>query len=200
MGRHTRRPRRHLWRRLRWYAVAAALAVTVTQLRPADARFTAQTSNNGNTLYTGTVVLTGTAASGSQFFTATNVIPGSTALACVITTYTGSLPATVKMYIPPATGALGSYMVFRLQVGTGNNTDCSDFSSTSTLYNTTGMKDGTKTLDAFIAATGSWANGVGTWSATTGTSRTWKLEWIVQSNDAAQAQSITFTPRWEAQR
>jgi hypothetical protein len=200
VGRHSRRPQRRLRRRRCWYAAAAILAVAATHLRPADARFTATTSNTGNTLTTGTVVLTGTAATGSQFFTVSNAIPGSTAITCVITTYTGSLPATVRMYVPSATGTLSSYMVFRLQVGTGTNTDCSDFTATTTLYNTTGMRAASQTLAAFITASNTWANGVGAWSATTNTTRTWKLEWIVQSTDAAQSQTTSFQPRWEAQR
>src|SRR5262249_33666646 len=154
--------------------------------------------NNGNSLTAGTVVLTGTTASGGQLFTVGNAIPGSTAITCVITTYTGSLPATVQMYVPTTTGTLGAYMVFRLQVGTGNDTGCSDFSPTATLYNTGGMRTASQTLAAFAAARNSYANGVGAWSATTGSSRTWKLEWIVQSTDAAQGQSVAFTARWEA--
>ncbi len=199
MGRHSRRPQRRLWRRLCWYAAATALAVAAAQLRPADARFTATTSNNGNTLVAGTVVLSGT-VSGSKLFDVPNAIPGSTAITCVITTYTGSLPATVRMYVPSVTGTLGSYMVFRLQVGTGSNTNCSDFSATSTLYNSTGMRTASKTLAAFIIASGTFATGVGNWSVTTNATRTWKLEWIVQSDNAAQGQSTAFTARWEAQR
>ena len=200
MGRHSRRPQRRLWRRLRWYAAAAALAVAASQLRPADARFTAITTNPGNAVGSGTVVLSGTVPSSGQIFNVTNAIPGSTAIACVITTYTGSLPATVQMYVPSATGTLSQYMVFRLQIGSGSNTDCSDFSPTGTLYNSTGMKAASQTLAAFITATGTYATGVGSWSATTGTTRTWKLEWIVQPTDAAQSQSISFVARWEAQR
>ncbi len=199
MGRHSRRPQRRPRRRLCWYAAAAVLAVAATHLRPADARFTAKTANTGNSLTAGTVVLSGVLPAGGQLFTVTNAIPGSTAIACVITTYTGSLPATVQMYVPSATGTLSSYMIFRLQVGTGSNTDCSDFSATSTLYNTTGMRAASQTLAAFITARNSWANGVGSWAATTNTTRTWKLEWIVQSNDAAQGQTTSFIARWEAQ-
>ncbi|GIF23017.1 hypothetical protein BJ973_000625 [Actinoplanes tereljensis] len=110
----------------------------------------------------------------------------------MITTYTGSLPATVQMYVPTATGTLGSYLVFRLQYGTGSNTDCSDFSATGTLYSNS-------TLAAFITARNTWANGIGSWSATTNATRTWKLEWIVQSDDAAINQTTSFTARWEAQ-
>jgi hypothetical protein len=200
VGRHSRRPQRRLGRRVRWYAAATALALAASHLRPADARFTDTTSNTGNTLTTGTVVLTGTAATGSQFFTVTNAIPGSTAITCVSTTYTGSLPATVRMYVPSATGTLSSYLVFRLQVGTGTSTDCSDFTATGTLYNTIGMRAASQTLAAFITASNTWANGVGTWSATTNATRTWKLEWIVQSDDGAQNQTTTFQARWEAQR
>ncbi len=200
MGKHSRRPQHRLWRRLRWYAAATALAAAAAHLYPANARFTAATSTDGNMLAAGTVVLSGTVSGGSQFFTVSNAIPGSTAIACVITTYTGSLPATVQMYVPAVTGTLSSFMVFRLQIGTGSNTDCSDFSPTNTLYNTTGMRAASQTLAAFIAARNTWANGVGNWAATTNTTRTWKLEWIVQSDDAAQGQSTSFTARWEAQR
>ncbi|MCO8269502.1 hypothetical protein M1L60_02725 [Actinoplanes sp. TRM 88003] len=200
MGRHSRRPQHRLWRRLRWYAAATALAAAAAHLYPANARFTDTTSNTGNTVSSGTVVLSGTVPLGGQLFTVPNAIPGSTAIACVITTYTGTLPATVQMYVPSVTGTLGSYMVFRLQIGTGSNTDCSDFNPTSTLYNTSGMRAASQTLDAFIGAHNTWATGVGNWSATTNTTRTWKLEWIVQSNDAAQSQSTSFTARWEAQR
>jgi hypothetical protein len=200
VGRHSCRPRRRFRRRLCWCAAAAVCAVAVAHLRPADARFTAKTSNTGNTLTSGTVVLSGVVPSGGQLFTVTDAIPGSTAITCVITTYTGSLPATVLMYVPAATGTLSSYMVFRLQIGTGSNTDCSDFSAASTLYNTTGMRASSQTLAAFITATNSWANGVGNWSATTNTTRTWKLEWIVQSDDGAQSQTASFMARWEARR
>jgi hypothetical protein len=200
VGRHSRRPQRRLWRRLRWYAAATAVAVAVTHLRPADARFTATTSNNGNAMSSGTVVLTGSAATGSQFFTVTNGIPGSTAFACVITTYVGTLPATVRMYIPAVTGGLASYMIFRVQSGTGSNTDCSDFTATATPYNSTGMRASTQTLANFASTASTWSTGVGSWSVTTNATKTWRLEWIIQSDDAAQGQAATFTARWEAQR
>ncbi|MEV6344728.1 hypothetical protein [Actinoplanes sp. NPDC051851] len=200
MGRHSRPPPRRAWRRVCLCATAAVLAVAAAQLRPAGARFTARTSNTGDALSAGTVVLSGTIPASGTLFTVTGAIPGSTAITCVITAYTGSLPATVRMYVPTATGTLGSYTVFRLQIGTGSNTDCSDFSATSTLYNTTGMRAGAYTLASFITASNTWATGVGGWAATTNTTRTWKLEWIVQSDDAAQSQSTSFTARWEAQR
>jgi hypothetical protein len=135
-----------------------------------------------------------------KLFQVTDAIPGSTAMICVVTTYIGSLPATVRMYVPSSTGTLGSSMVFRLQSGTGSSSDCSDFTASSTLWNNVGMRASAQTLAAFIGACNSWNTGVGTWSVSTGATRTWKFEWIVQSDDAAQGQTVSFAPRWEAQQ
>ncbi|BCJ40347.1 hypothetical protein GCM10010168_32060 [Actinoplanes ianthinogenes] len=175
-----------------------ALVAAVAALPVADAAYTATTSTPVNTFTAGTVALSAAAPAGKVFSVA-NAIPGSYGASCVITTYTGTAPATVRLYFTGVSGTLGNYLVARVQSGTGTQTDCSDFTSPTTLYNASAPAAGGPTLAAYLAAHTGWATGDGAWPVTGPATRAWKFEYLLIGDDNAQNSTLSFTAVWEAQ-
>ena len=206
MTRHARSSRRAVRSQLRrrWARAVvvpvAFLASTAMVWQSSHAAFTAKTTMGANSWTGGTVALGNTPA--TALFSLTGLIPGSFGDACVVTDYTGTVPAQVRLYLKASdlggTG-LAPFLTLQIEQGTGSNSGCSDFVRTTTAYNAVGLTDTTKTFTAFSAAAGNYANGVGGWAATPGSSRTYRFSWQLQDNNAARTLTATAAFTWEAQ-
>jgi hypothetical protein len=157
--------------------------------------FSSTTDNPGNQLTTGSVQLTdndlGTAAySGS----------GLKALdqrkSCIKVQYTG-LDADVKLYIADAVGPLAQYVDLTITPGTGNSTNCSDFTADgAAIY--------TGTLQNFRTTHNAWTNGLSDYPASTtkwatGNAVTYEIKAVVQDNNSAQGKdTLAHQIVWEA--
>jgi hypothetical protein len=155
-----------------------------------QAAFTRTTANTGNSWTAGQVTLTND--SGTAMFTASGLVPGSTDSRCITVTYAGNVAAAVKLYATNYTGTLGQYLDLTVQMGTGGSFgSCTGFSPSSTVYS--------GTLDGFRTAATNYNNGVGSFSAPSGTSRVYRFTYTLQNDDAAAGQTATCGFTWEAQ-
>jgi hypothetical protein len=182
------------------------LASGVLVWQASYAAFSATTTNPNNTFSAGTVTLTDNRQPGTVMFNPTGLKPGSTGSACIKVTYNGSLAANVKMYVAAAdlttstATNLAQYLTLEIDEGTGTQTNCSDFSSTATIYNSSGSGDTTKTLSAFSAASNNFATGVSSFAPTgSGQTKTYKITYWVQDNNGAAGMNSTAKFTWEAQ-
>jgi hypothetical protein len=161
--------------------------------------FSKTTSNDNNTITAGNVTI-GDNDSNAAAYSLATAKPGDSAQKCVKVTYTGNLATNVKLYRSAFSGSTNLESVVDLSItkGTGNNTDCSDFSAGTSVYS--------GTLSAFSAT--SWSNGISltnasnsaTWS--TNDAVTYRITATLQSGAASTNQGLTtgthsFT--WEAQ-
>jgi predicted ribosomally synthesized peptide with SipW-like signal peptide len=140
-------------RKLALSAIVLAVAVAVVGLGTYSA-FSATTSNSGNTIAAGTVVI-GSNDSGSAMYNVTNQKPGDTFQKCIKVNYTGSLAASVKLYTTSTVGSLGQYIDLQIRTGSGNPTfpGCSGLSADGAdLYN--------GTLANFASTYSNYANGL----------------------------------------
>jgi hypothetical protein len=173
-------------------AVLLPLAVSAMVAQTTQAAFTATTSSAGNSWTAGHVSLTNDAA-GAAAFSVSQIVPGATGTACVTVTYTGDLGAAVRLYVPSLTGSLGSYLDIVITEGTGaSDAACTGFASSGVLF--------TGTLAAFTAAHSAWAGGVSAWTpvASSNESRSYRIQWTLQDDNAAQGQTVTAAFTWEA--
>jgi predicted ribosomally synthesized peptide with SipW-like signal peptide len=133
-------------------AVVLAAAVAVVGIGTYSA-FSATTTNSGNSIAAGTVVL-GDNDSNAAMYTVTNQKPGDTFQQCIKVDYTGSLSSTVKLYTTSTIGALGPYIDLQIRTGSGTPTfpGCTGFTPDGAdLYS--------GTLANFGSTYTSWANG-----------------------------------------
>jgi len=107
-------------RKLALSAVVLAAAVAAIGLGTYSA-FSATTTNSGNSIAAGTVVL-GDNDANAAMYTATNQKPGDTFQQCIKVDYTGSLSSTVKLYTASTIGALGPYIDLQIRTGSGSPT------------------------------------------------------------------------------
>lgn len=174
-------------------AIATALLlVTILTVTRSYAAFTDTTDNTSNSFATGTVVLTDD-DTGSAMFSVTNMTPGSPVIECITITYSGNqLPAPVRMY-GTTTGGLATYLDTIIEIGTGGTFgDCTGFTPTSTLFNTT--------LADFSSTHTDWASGLATFTAPANpTSRTFRFTISVQDTPSAQGSSSTADFTFETQ-
>ena len=130
--------------------------------------FSATTTNSGNNITAGTVVL-GDNDLGSAMYNVTNQKPGDTFQQCVKVNYTGSLSSTVKLYTTSTIGALGPYIDLQIRTGSGSPTfpgctgftaDAADlYSGTLANFGTTYNSYANGLLDSGPGANTSWVNG-----------------------------------------
>jgi len=140
-------------RKLALSAVVLAAAVAVVGLGTYSA-FSATTTNSGNAIAAGTVVL-GDNDVNAAMYSVTNQKPGDTFQQCIKVDYTGSLSSTVKLYTTSTIGALGPYIDLQIRTGSGSPTfpGCSGFTpDAADLYS--------GTLANFGSTYTSWANGL----------------------------------------
>lgn len=187
---HTLTPRAA--RALRWTTIPVAFLASAGLVWQASySAFSATTTNASNNWAAASVTLTDDDAN-SAMFNATGLQGGSTGSKCIEVTYGSAAPATVKLY-GSATGTLGSYLDITVEEGTGGTfADCTGFTAGATIF--------TGTLAGFAAASNSFATGVGSFAPTaSGQSKTFKITYRVQDNNAAQGTSASATFTWEAQ-
>jgi hypothetical protein len=118
--------------------------------------FSSTTSNAGNQITAGTVVLSDNDA-GAAMYNLTNAKPGDSVTKCIKVTYTGSLDADVHLYTASTIGSLGQYVDLTITPGTQTSPSfpsCTGFTADSggALY--------TGTLQNFGSTKNSYANGV----------------------------------------
>jgi hypothetical protein len=166
--------------------------------------FSSQTDNPGNSVTSGTVVLSDNDA-GSALYTLTNAKPGDSQASCIKVNYSGSLDASVKVYTPSTVGALASSVNLKVEPGTQTT---STFPSCTGFTPDAGAALYEGTLAAFASEHSSFATGIadnpGTvatkWSA--GESVVYRVTATLAANapDSAQGQSTgSHIIRWEAQ-
>jgi len=132
--------------------------------------------------------------------------PGSSGTQCVKVTYAGSLSSIVKLYLKNSdlTGTgLATYLTFQIREGSGNNSDCSDFSSSANDYNNTDngatpLSATAFTLAGFNTTAHDYASGVSSWSATQNATKTYEFLYTLQDNGSAQGLTSSATFTWEA--
>lgn len=161
---------------------------------PAGAGFTSLTQNAANGWSTGTVVLTGDAASAA--FSRSGLTPRSASQSsCIRVTYTGTIAAQVRLYATTS-GVLAEYVQLTVEEGdTGGNGDCTGFTTTGASF--------TGTLASFAATYDSAANGWGSFAAAGSGPNRFKVYRFTTSLRAgtpayAQESSATATFSWQA--
>lgn len=166
--------------------------------------FSSQTDNPGNSVTSGTVVLSDNDA-GSALYTLSNAKPGDSQASCIKVTYSGSLDSSVRIYTPSSVGALGPSVNLKIEPGTQASPSfpsCTSFTPDAG----TALYEGT--LANFASEHGSFANGIGDNPGTvatkwaTGDSVVYRVTATLAANapDSAQGQSTgNHVIRWEAQ-
>ena len=154
-------------RKLALSAVVLAAAVAVVGIGTYSA-FSATTTNSGNSIAAGTVVL-GDNDSNAAMYSVTNQKPGDTFQQCIKVDYTGSLSSTVKLYTTSTIGSLGPYIDLQIRTGSGSPTfpGCTGFtpdgadlySGTLANFGSTYTSWANGLLDAGPGAASSWVNG-----------------------------------------
>ena len=165
------------------------------------AAFSASTSNAGNSIAAGTVVIADNDA-GAAFYNVTNQKPGDTQQKCIKVTYTGSLDADVKIYTPDTIGAIGPYVNLTIEAGTQASPT---FPSCTGFTPDAGGPLFSGTLAGFAAANNSYANGILDRPGTVATkwvnndSVVYRITATLADNDLAQGTSSgTHSFKWEA--
>lgn len=118
--------------------------------------FSATTTNAGNTITAGTVLI-GDNDAGAAMYVVTGAKPGDSVSKCIKVTYTGSLDADVHIYTPSTIGTLGQYVDLTITPGTQPTPTfpgCTGFVADS------GGAIYTGTLGAFGTGKNSFANGI----------------------------------------
>lgn len=165
--------------------------------------FSATTTNAGNQITAGTVVI-GDNDAGAAMYNVTNAKPGEAVTRCIKVTYTGSLDADVHVYTPSVIGSLGQYVDLTITPGTQASPtfpSCTGFAADS------GGAIYTGTLQAFGAGKNSYATGVVDYPGAVATkwvnndSVVYQISATLQSAAPESAQGLTTgadTFTWEA--
>jgi hypothetical protein len=136
-------------------------------------------------------VAIGSDANGSAVFSPTLLVPGDTGTACVTVSYSGNVHADVRLYAPSLAGNLGTYLTLTVNEGTGaSDAACTGFVAGTALYS--------GTLAGLASSNGDYAHGLSTWSPVGAASRSYRFDWTLQDNNAAQSQTATATFTWES--
>ena len=157
--------------------------------------FSDTTTRSSNSFAGGTVTLASNSAA-TPIYSLTYRAPGDVGERCVRVTYSGSLSSTVRLYRGSFSGGTGldPYVTFAVSRGTGNQTDCSDFSSAASVYS--------GTLAAFPSTYAGGLvlqnpSGSGTWSQNDAV--TYRITATLQNDTRAQGLATgTHSFTWEA--
>jgi len=112
--------------------------------------FSATTSNDNNKFSAASVAISDN-HSATALYDVTGALPGTSSTAsCIKVSYTGSAASTVKLYHGAFTGGTGldTYLNVAITKGTGDATNCSDFTAGASVYNSTLSGIGTSFTDA----------------------------------------------------
>jgi hypothetical protein len=200
-GRHaatTTPVRRGLWRAARLFTPLALFVAVAEVGQSAYATFTSTKNVTSNAFTAGTVSLTDNEASAAMF-SASGLAPSSAGSACIQVKYTGSGPVSVKLYVPASglTGSLGTYLQLKIEQGTGTALNCSDFVSSSTIYNA--ATSSSNTLAAFAASSTDFSTGVGSWAPSVANqTMSYRISYVVLRNSSASGTTATVSFTWEA--
>lgn len=151
-------------------SAAGALVLTAALVwQSAYAGFSTGTAPVASELSTGTLALSDS-DQGLAHLSIPGLKPGEAFASCLVVTSTGSLASAVKLYGAGRGSSqnVASYLTVRVDEGTGGeNTQCTGFTPTATIYN--------NRLSNFPTT---WASGVGTWRTAgviTGENRTYRI-------------------------
>jgi hypothetical protein len=165
--------------------------------------FSATTSNAGNQITAGTVVI-GDNDAGAAMYNVTNAKPSEAVTRCIKVTYTGSLDADVHVYTPSAIGSLGQYVDLTITPGTQASPT---FPSCTGFVADAGGALYTGTLQAFGTGKNTYATGIVDYPGTSATkwvnndSVVYQITATLQSAAPDAAQGLTtgaHTFTWEA--
>jgi hypothetical protein len=196
------------WARLA-AVVAAILAVTALVVSRSESAFSSTTGNSGNTLSTGSVVLSDN-DSGGALFNVSGLIPGQVTTRCIEVTYSGSMAPSgaVRLYgayvdgpdaNATADSALADYLDLRIELGNSGVT-CSSTFAGSTLFDSTTPTASAGTMTAFTSSYDDWASGLSTtWSppANSNLTRAFRITATVRDDNGAQARTAEPAFTWE---
>jgi hypothetical protein len=163
-----------------------------------SAAFTASTENAGNTWNSGSVLLSDS-DSGSAMFTASGLLPLATGTNCIEVEYDGTVASTVKLYANLPTGALGQYLDFDVELGSGS-TCATPGTYTQIFGDAPTTLDGSDTLTDFTTAHSNFGNGIAGWApSAANTTRPYRFTWTLGNDNNAQNKSAGVRFVWEAQ-
>ena len=183
-----------------WLVAGMIMAVAVGMT---VAKFSATTSNPGDSLATGTVSITDNDA-GAAMLSLASAKPGNSTTGCIKVTYTGSLDSTVVLY-GTVSGSLAPYLQLTVTRGTDSApsfSSCTNFTPDATNY--IGAGAGVVYSGLLSAYPANYAAGIV--DPTSGSPHTWiqneahsyKFVVSLNNNPAAQGLSSTATFTWEA--
>lgn len=183
-------PARPTTRSRRFTAVCGAAALlAVGCWKPAFANFAGHSSVPSGTLAAGSVSLSNS-SSQSLVFAASGLQPGASQTSCVDVQYTGSLNAQITLQgatTPAGPSALGGYLSWTVQMGTGN---CASFSPVgSPLFNALAYTLPTTAASAIPA-----------WTAVGGvtSARAFRITYTVAAKNAAAGLTCDIALTWAA--
>ncbi|MFN8160602.1 MAG: TasA family protein [Solirubrobacterales bacterium] len=164
--------------------------------------FSSTTTNPGNNITAGTVVISDNDAGGA-LYNLTNAKPGDSVSKCIKVTYTGTLDSDVHIYTPSSIGSLGQYVDLTITPGSQASPS---FPSCTGFTPDAGGALFTGTLQNFGSTSNSYASGIvdfpgsGTkWA--TNDSVVYQVTATLQSGAPDAAQGLTtnaHTFTWEA--
>jgi hypothetical protein len=177
--------------RLRRWVLGLAVPVSILAaagliVQSSYAAFTAETRNSGNNWSSGQVGIT-TDAAGAAMFTVTNLLPGDFGSKCIVVSTAVSVPGAVRTYflnpVASQNGLMEQHLFITASVGTGGTfNDCTGYEAGPTFL------DGV-TLASLPGAHGSYANGVGPWTAAAPTDhRTYQISWEFDTTGLSEGQ------------
>jgi hypothetical protein len=163
-----------------------------------SAAFTASTENDGNTWNSGKVVLSDN-DSDTALFTASGLVPLDNGTNCIEVEYDGNVASTVKIYAEDASGNLGQFLDFDIELGSG--TSCGTPGTWSQIFGDAGSTvAGGDTLTTFTTARTDYSNGIAGWSpSVVNSKRPYRFTWTLADDDNAQDESAAVKLVWEAQ-
>jgi hypothetical protein len=180
----------------RWVAVPVGMLVSSLLVwQASNAAFTATTDNGTNNWASGDVVLTDDDTT-NVLFNVSNLKPGDNDTKCITVTYSGSLNASVKLYASSTVSGLAQYLDLTVEQGTGGAFgNCTGFTpDASPTY--------TGTLAGFTSTYQNFGNGWGSFTPVGGApndTKTYRIKYTLQNDNAAQAKTANATFTWEAQ-
>jgi hypothetical protein len=164
--------------------------------------FSSTTTNSGNVLTSGTVILADN-DSATAMLALSGAKPGDSDTSCIRVSYTGSLASTVRLYGTTTGTGLDSYLTLTVTRGAASAgfDNCTGFIADTTNY--LGSGAGVVYTGTLLAFADSYSLGLVDPTATpeswtTGETHDYKFVVTLADSDAAQGKNATQTFTWEA--